>query len=306
MAIAQGVGLIICTRNRAARIASLLAEVRAQSSLPEFTIVVDSSDDLETLLSTENTGIEQLTYIRTSAGLPHQRNVGVAFAMQNFAQTNVIAFLDDDVALPIDYFEKVHRNFQTHHEAACIAGYDLNLNISKPSILEKALSLRANGDYGRLLPSGIAVPVNKFAGIIETDWAPGHSLNVAAWALQQVKFDSNIRMYGEDVEFLLRLARVGKIYISSDLGVYHNPEKSGRDGLAAAEAYNAGFRWWLTKKYPQRFSKPIVLFSSFALMAGYIVKSLVRRDRNSLWRALGLVTFFVRLALRQRVTQTVH
>jgi len=300
------IGIVICTRNRAIRVSELLENLRNLPKNVVEVVVVDSSTTADTFELINRQHSEKITYISSTPGLPHQRNLGVNHLLNRALPVEIVAFLDDDVSLPAGYFIEIGDQFAGHPDAACIGGFDLNLNVKPATAIETLLCLRGKRDFGRLLPSGIAVPIRDTFGTALTDWAPGHNLNVAAWALRKVVFNEKIRMYGEDVEFLLRLAQVGPIYASSSLGVHHNAESSGRDRLGEAESYNAGFRWWLAETYPSRFSKPRVVFSSLALMTGYALKGIMLRDRDAIHRSLGLVKFFVRLFAGRQVTQTTH
>jgi GT2 family glycosyltransferase len=296
--------LIVCTRNRYERAQNLVLNILEIPDGPEQIIVVDSSTIFRGFSLPRN-AFDRVIHIKSEPGLPFQRNLGIELA-KRIGDPEILAFLDDDVSVPHDYFQNVRSEFQIRPDAACIAGFDSNLHLRDAHLFEKMVFLRGVNDQGKLLASGIAVPVTQINGLLQTDWAPGHSLNVALWALSEVRFNARIRMYGEDVEFLIRLSKQGPIYTSSKLGIQHNPEPSGRDAAAPAEMFNAGFRWWLAAEYPEKFSRMKVLVSSGALMFGYLIKAIAGADALALARAKGLKQFFCNLIKGEMVTQTEH
>ena len=281
----------------------LLENVKAEEASLHAVVVVDSSEDRQTEILCQEIGMPQLKYIKSEPGLPRQRNAGIGHMLGSHEGEFIISFLDDDVRVPSGYFESVRHQFEAIPESVCIAGFDLNLTEPASSLIHRLFFLREKNDQGKVLKSGIAIPVYHPTRLVECDWAPGHSLNIRASALRKVQFNSSIRMYGEDVEFLLRLGQVGKIHVGPPFGVWHNQEPGGREGAAAAEGYNAGFRYSLATVYPKRFSKYRVLVSTACLMVGYFLKGLVNQDKVSSQRAKGLFLFFYRLALRKSITQ---
>lgn len=302
--INSNVSLIICTRNRPSRVQRLLASVASQRPALVDLVLVDSSDTGETFDLAQALEIPSFTYLRSSPGLPRQRNVGIRWLQENSRKTEIYAFLDDDVEIGSDYFAKVGEAFSNHRFAMFVSGFDKNLMEPRNSIWSRFFGLRAKEDQGRVLKSGIAIPTYSPKGLVSVDWAPGHSLNMRASILEKFLFNERIRMYGEDVDFCMRVNGVEKIYISSDLGVRHIQESSGREGIAAAEAFNAGFRYQLAIDYPDRVQKGWVLFSSFVLSIGYLLTGLIRLDGVRVQKFLGLSKFFARLLAGKPVVQS--
>lgn len=297
--------VVICTRNRPSRMAALMRNLDSLMPKPDFIVVVDSSDSNETEITVLHSPIKDVHYLKSTPGLPHQRNVGINYLRSLLKNsTATVSFLDDDIELPLNYFESVRNRFYEFPEAACIAGYDSNLKIRESKALERLFFLRSKDDSGKVLRSGIAIPVTTPTEVTFCQWAPGHTLNVPLSKLLDIEFNEGIRMYGEDVDFLWRLSARGVIITAPELGVVHHQEPSGRDKLPDIEAFNAGARWKLCSLDPGYFRKYQVLVSTFALMAYRLAKGLGTLDVASLSRAKGLWLFFFRLALGFRVTQT--
>ena len=298
------ISLIVCTRNRPNRIRALLTSIAGQIDELNHVVIVDSSTDHATEQLVHDFGGQNLVYCRSKAGLPYQRNVGIDFICHGADVPTVIAFLDDDITVPVDYFKNVALEFGANPNALAICGFDTNLKPPRSSWGRRLFGLREDDDFGRVLNSGIAIPVYEIEKLTRVDWAPGHSLNVRADVFNKIKFDPSIRMYGEDVDFCLRLGQLGPIYISPLLGVSHNPEPSGRDGTSAAEAFNAGFRYSLATTHPGKVSKAMVLVSSVALCLGYFAQGLLRWKTVDLLRSRGLALFLLRVVTGKPVVQS--
>lgn len=103
--------LVIATYERAEELRTTLASVAAQTRLPAEVIVVDSSKDEQTLavVQTAPIPVRYERAKRPSAAV--QRNQGAALLT-----TPLVAFLDDDVYVPPDSFEKICRAFEADGE----------------------------------------------------------------------------------------------------------------------------------------------------------------------------------------------
>lgn len=298
------VSLIVCTRNRPRRIAALLENVVAQRRHLLDIVVVDSSTDDETSKVVAQFSQLGVAYIRSKPGLPRQRNEGIAHLRLHSAKSEIYSFLDDDVVIPDGYFENVWNEFKSLPEAASISGFDLSLTEPRQTIFHRMFGFRARNDNGRILKSGVAIPVYNPIGNVLVDWAPGHSLNVRKSTFEIATFDSSIRMYGEDVDFCLKASQAGELFIAESLGVWHRPESLGRDSALDSEAYNAGFRYELSKLWPGKVSTGWVLWSTLTLAVSYCIIGVVKMDGLRIRKSLGLGKFFCRLFLRKQVTQS--
>lgn len=293
--------LIICTRNRPERLERLLFDLKPQTPELIEVIVVDSSTNELSEHVCRVSGISNLHYIHTGPGLPHQRNVGVTRALKR--NPGFISFLDDDIQVGKDYFEKVSRAFSSAPGAIGVGGYDKLLDLRPGTWYEKLFLLRANNDYGRILKSGVAVPPKPQSAVEQVDWFAGHSMNFRSEVFESLSFNERIRMYGEDVDFQLLARARGKLVVSRECGVYHNQEAAGRDTVKDAEALNAGFRWSLTSAAPGKVTRAAVIWSCFGLMLGYGIIGAIRPEAQMIQKAKGLALFFFRLLLRRPVTQ---
>src|SRR5215213_1594685 len=102
--ISPRTSLIICSRNRPQMLSDTVASILRGNSLPTELVIIDQSD-------TRNTALEhmpaapgcEMRYLWThSVGLGRARNAGIAAA-----RYEVLAFIDDDMWVPADWYEKL-------------------------------------------------------------------------------------------------------------------------------------------------------------------------------------------------------
>ena len=302
--------LVVCTLNRPTFLARLLHQIETQSFIPALVVVVDSSlnDESEQLVSQISASFPTcLVYIKSLSGLPHQRNVGIRYtlASEKHAMIQILSFLDDDVIIPNNYFRKVVDIFSEVPEAICVGGY-----VPKSSITNNASFARRSLQLGSLnsgvvLKSGIAIPCNPSSRISICDWVPGGMQNISKIVFKHELFDGRVRMYGEDLEFQLRIRKYGLILCSIDLPILHLEASISKEDLRSAYAYTDGFRWTLAIRCVGGVQKSAVLFSTFALTIGELILWILHRNDSNKLSFLGHVDFIKRLILKRQVQQLV-
>lgn len=250
----MNLALIICTLKRPKALLRLLHSVEKQTQYPAQIVVVDASEDLQTQVVCAENHFENLTYFQVSEedrGLTKQRNFGVSKTAENI---DIIAFLDDDIVLQPDYFEKILEVYSRFPNALGVGGYISNEVIwekgSAPTadffqydgyyrkdgsrfLLRKKLGLAPDRppahlpdfSHGRsvsfLPPSGKVYEVEQFMG------------GVASYrksVFDTIQFSIYFEGYGlyEDADFTLRLSKLGKLYVHTGAQVAHHHDTSGR------------------------------------------------------------------------------
>lgn len=296
--------VVICTRNRPARLRGVVSDVVSQTLPPDWLIIVDSSDQPDSLDYLHQSITTQVRYVRSTPGLPHQRNVAITYLMGNPSDSpRIVLFLDDDLSVPSDYCQNLLDLFQANTKHIGIGGFDLNLRIRASTFLERVVHLRGKNDSGAILKSAVAVPPTPKNYLEPVDWFPGHSMAFREEIFKVELFNENIRMYGEDVDFLLRASKHGRLATSSALGVFHKPEQTGREDTKVSEAFNHGFRLSIARTYPERFSAALVLLSTVCLLCYYVVTAALRLDSLAWARARGILTFLARYVSGREVIQ---
>ncbi|HEA29125.1 MAG TPA: glycosyltransferase family 2 protein [Leeuwenhoekiella sp.] len=250
----MNLALIICTYKRPEAILQLLKSVEKQTSYPEQILVVDASEDELTQAVCRENKFRNLDYFhvsKTDKGLTKQRNFGVS-KIDKYIE--IIAFMDDDIVLAADYFEKILHTYVRFPAALGVGGYIKNGVPWKSGhapnadffeydgyyrkdgsrfLLRKKIGLAPDRppaylpefSHGRsvsfLPPSGKVYEVEQFMG------------GVASYrktVFDQIHFSTYFEGYGlyEDADFTLRLSQMGKLYVHTGAQVEHHHDASGR------------------------------------------------------------------------------
>lgn len=250
----MNLALIICTLKRPEALLQLLHSVAKQTCYPAQIVVVDASEDLRTQVVCTENKFKNLTYFQVSEehrGLTKQRNFGVSKIDENI---EIIAFLDDDIELETDYFEKIIEVYALFPEALGVGGY-----IAKEVVWTKGHS--PNADFfeydGYYRKDGSRFLLRKKLGLAPDrppahlpDFSHGRSVSflppsgkvyeveqfmggVASYrksVFYQIHFSTYFEGYGlyEDADFTLRLSNIGKLYVHTGARVAHHHDASGR------------------------------------------------------------------------------
>jgi glycosyltransferase involved in cell wall biosynthesis len=198
----QQAALIVCTKDRPEILRTQLSFLsRKPLGAPRHLIVVDSSSGSATQSvvrsAADSCSDISIHYIRSADGLPHQRNIGIDFLMENPALRDIrwVHFMDDDI-LPIgDYFANAWMLLMDNPEASCIGGYDVNLPAYKPNTIAVALGIMPSNS-GYLTRFGFTVVPHPSSKLSRCDWAPGGMQNFnrtsTVLSLSQTCFRSTI------------------------------------------------------------------------------------------------------------------
>jgi GT2 family glycosyltransferase len=249
--------LIICTYQRPEALLKLLKSVQLQSLYPYQILVIDGSLDTSTGEALKPKEFQNLTYFKVDEqerGLTKQRNFGI----QKVAETSeIVCFLDDDIVLTTEYFQKLIGTYSQNPDALGVGGYILDevqwkrnsvkksvqydefeldgyiRKLGSRNVLRKELGLLSdqppgfmpefsNGlSVGFLPPSGKTYPVEFFMG------------GVASYRkelFEKLNFSTYFEGYGlyEDMDFCLRAAKIGQLYVNTVAQLYHYHEEAGR------------------------------------------------------------------------------
>jgi GT2 family glycosyltransferase len=222
--------IVIATYERADALRDALASVREQSRQPEKVVVVDASAGRESEPVTTASGLPAvyLRAERTSAAI--QRNQGF-----REVTTPLVAFMDDDVVLAPDVFEKLCDVFQSKPETGGVSARMNGAEHPAPSpALRRYYRLQAGFDdetYGaRLFGAAInCFPcyTRQMALLIPADW-----LNLGCVMFRSDAFGRELfpefegYSFGEDVHLSARIARKYPLYFHSAARYNHFPSMS--------------------------------------------------------------------------------
>ena len=285
--------LIICTYKRPQALLQLLESVYDQSQIPAEVLIIDASPDNYTQSALKSEAYPRLRYFLVEEehrGLTRQRNYGISKVA---ADTEVICFLDDDIILTSGYFENLIDTYIKKPDALGVGGYILEevkwvkdgqasfdefemegfkRKLGSRNLLRKKLGLLSDKPPGVMPefsnglsisffpPTGKTYPVEFFMG------------GVASYkreVFDKLKFSSFFEGYGlyEDMDFCLRISRLGKLYVNTAAQLYHHHEEAGRPNrfqYGKMVIRNGWYVWRL--KYPSPGLKARVKWHAIALL----------------------------------------
>lgn len=281
--------VVLCTRNRPADVARFLDSWREQRPRPPL-LVVDSSDGDETGQLVSLFALlhdVDARHLRAERGLTRQRMVGV-HALR--PETEVVHFVDDDVALEAGYFAAVESQLKEPGILGA-GGLITNLEPHNPWWLRRLFLLDSKRP-AVVLPSGINVLTFSAEDPVEAQWLSGCAMSYRREILEMLTFDTRMEGYslGEDVDFSFRVHELGRLVVTPEARLAHlcSPvERHARHALARMEAVH---RHDWVREMRGRGVWPIAFW--WSLLGAILInggKGLLRAQRDPLRRALALI-----------------
>ena len=285
----QGFAVVIPTRNRPALLADLIRNIESASLKPRIVIIVDSSADslFKEIYSNVLTISTRRTLIQSAA---QQRNIGIDMVLERAKKLNVnfISFLDDDVRIPINYFDELLRIFNSNSNVVGVSGYarSEDLPIQRRNFIKDFLGI--TGTPGTLTHAGVNISPFGINSCHEVEWLIG----CASWRIEGIyslRFEEDFFGHSlyEDVIFSCRARKNGKLLFTPKLELFHFLE-SHNEGRVKSH-----YREWVTNRYRIfAYSIPNVSRTKFwVLILFSVLDALIRagssyRQRQ---RFLGLV-----------------
>lgn len=277
--------LIVCTYMRPKPLLQLLNSVKEQTLYPNEILIIDGSvnDFTEEILASNK--YDNLSYYKVdenNRGLTKQRNYGINLLND---ETRIVCFLDDDIVLKPNYFERLLETYEKYPKALAAGGYIVNevnweesdnqnsrgkfyfdgwmrneplrfkvRNIVglQPNTPPGFLPNFAHGrSIGFLPPSGRTYQVEQLMGGVS-------SYKKEVFSLQE--FSPFFEGYGlyEDADFTLRLAKKGKLYVNTEAQLYHYHAEGGRPNkftYGKMIIRNGWYVWRIKTKQPSLKSR---------------------------------------------------
>lgn len=235
----------------------LLNSIAGQTYIPDEILIVDGSTNSETLeLLNDKFYDFSLKYYAVPPehrGLTRQRNYGIDRVS---SETDVVAFLDDDLVLEPDYFENIIQTFQIYPSAVGVGGIDLKENAYKRIELGKKYdNFHHYHIDGWVKKEPLRYKARKLFGLmsdLQPDLIPDFSHGrsgfppngkiyqvehfmggIAAYKKElfsKITFSSYFEGYGlyEDFDFCVRALPYGNLYVNTRAQVWHYHEPAGR------------------------------------------------------------------------------
>ena len=190
------ISVVICSYNRPAVLDDTVLSVLRQTQLPEEILIVTPSRDDVLARTLER---DRVRLVLSARGLTIQRNTALA----SLKETDLIAFLDDDMELTTSYLESMNELFEM-----------------QPDIIVASGRLLADGGRGaavsRLDAQTLCQSVESRKGSVTVatkplDYGYGCNMMVRAAAALQNRFDEKLSLYAwlEDSDFSFHCTRRG-------------------------------------------------------------------------------------------------
>lgn len=238
--------VVIATMERPGRLRDTLESVAAQTRLPESVVVVDASDDEESLaVCREFEGRLSIDYQRArEKSAARQRNQGC-----EGIDPPLIAFIDDDVVLEPDVFGKLAAVFERRPDTGAVAARMRGFGHSRPrGLLRMYYRLQAGYSHptwgGRIFGAAInCLPCYDEDKVVDADliagnWAPSTVLMTSLQAFDEAGGFPNFTGYSfmEDAWLTAVIAKSRKVWFHTTAMYDHYPSISSakRDRAALA------------------------------------------------------------------------
>lgn len=250
--------ILVATMNRPNAVANLLDSIEKQAFLPQEFILIDQSKDertqkiCEAYLRRISSRGQRFKYVRQDVPcLVRARNRCI-----DESTGDILCFVDDDVILNRDYFERVAFYFQD----SAIGGVTGNVRVEKPlkgfkwevrKFIKRMFLL--NSFDGRLTPSTFGYPIyeREISEVMEVELFAGYSMNYRRELVLRNRPDEWFRGYGyrEDVDLSYRISRDAKLIIVPDAKFIHDVSMINRLETGALKKMQAGNHLYLFKKF---------------------------------------------------------
>ncbi len=319
--------LIICTYSRAKSLKRLLESVQNQILYPDEILIVDGSGDSETETMLSENYYERLTYFQVdeeNRGLTKQRNFGISKLSDD---SEILCFLDDDIVLQSDYFDKLISTFIQYPDAKGVGGAIINADVWKNksedkriefanyyykdwvrklgsrNVLRKRLGLLSKELPG-IMPSfshGFTIGFYPPTGEIhKVEYFMGGVSAYRKELFDKIKFSDYFEGYGlyEDMDFCLRASKTGQLYLNTGAQVCHLHEESGRpdDFKYGKMVVENGWVVWKLKN-PSPNIQSIVKWNLITLLLATIrlKNALLDNEKGAFKDALGRFIAWIKL-----------
>ncbi len=294
------ISLVICTYMRPDSVTNLLQSVNSQLKKPDEVIIVDGSTNTETRDALQNFNFSfPFSYFLVDKEvrvLTKQRNFGVSKVS---GDSEIVAFLDDDVILHPKYFQEIARSFSEHPDAIGVGGLDVRENGYFKLVEGQKLSKYSHYTFdGYATPEPLRFKVRRFFGLIsdlppdiippfshgrsghppsgktyEVEHLIGLSMAYKRSVFDHIRFSPYFEGYGlyEDFDFSLRSMAFGKLYLNTKATLEHFHAPAGRPNFfkyGQMVVTNGWYVWRL--RFPKSKLKDTIKWHLTCLLLAHI------------------------------------
>jgi GT2 family glycosyltransferase len=291
--------LIICSRDRLNLLKARLLEIKSVSHkfLQEILIIANfgNSQDFKELQDFVSVAVNDSRFrvLHTNKGLPSARNIGLS----SLKPTGVVHFLDDDVSVSNDYFQKIFEFLQSNQSivGGGPAHRSSHLRVSSRSRMPKVRKiLGLESPIGFLTPSmANSWTFEDLSEFVPCNWISGAAMFYKYEIIKDQRFNENLEQgplggygLGEDLDFSFRLSKFGSLAIVPGISIVHSYEPNSSSNLQALFLARGSLCAYFKYSHPDYF-KTSKIFSRFTVLNIYDI-----RNGN-----LSLLKFFIQFYL---------
>ena len=265
--------IILPTLNRAALVRNFLTYVEKQTVLPGEVIVVDQSDDRATrdvFEAWNPPGIVKKYIHREIKSLILARHAG----LDECGETDLVAFLDDDITLNPRFCEEIIRVFRGDRDGVYAGGMGTVHGWAYHPRPFQSFFLMPHEGNGRFLSIGAQTFPHWKKEFCETEFLSGGCTFWRRKIIQRYRFDERLSGYGcgDDVDVSCRIARDYKLFFQPKAVCYQIANPPGKD---SGRAYR---RAWVQNMYylaqKNKFFMPAYAWS----VLGHLLRDLACLD----------------------------
>ena len=238
--LVRGCTIAICTFKRADSVERFMDSLVSHDRKPDLLLLVDASPDDETERFVDQyQKLDQLArqvYYYRVEGIYKTLTCSRNFALRKVT-TDLVVFFDDDIELLPHCMEEMESTHRQHGDEVMGVGALIENERKSPSKLwrvRRALGMVSNLKPGSYSRSGISVPWNFLSldstELAEGDWLRGCTMMWRTSAARDTLFNEAFggHSQSEDLDFSLRAATRGRLYVNPKARVLHFPNTSGR------------------------------------------------------------------------------
>jgi glycosyltransferase involved in cell wall biosynthesis len=291
------ISAIIPTMNRPADLKSALDSLMRQTVLPFEIVVVDQSTNnqskivvAETKQAHESKPVRFKYVVQEEKSLVKARNRGL-----DESEGDLLSFLDDDIVLFDDYYEKIVPHFEKDASLGALAGNTVvKMKLGGFKWFLRRMVMRiflVNFFDGRMTPSGFGYPIyeREIDRKTEVEFLPGCNMNYRRSAIGSERFDEWFTGYSfrEDVDYSYRVARRSKAVMIPEARLFHNYSVSNRMDFEALKKMEARNYHHVFAKHKGRSLFARILFAYS--MLGLVLLDLL--EFLTSWKAVKFLKF---------------
>ena len=284
---------IVCTKDRPEALSRTVSSIHrhGQETL-RLLMVVDASDPQT--VDQNKVRLSQVSDPKTVhvsySGLPssaRQRNLGIDRLPSDM---DLVFFLDDDVTVQPEYFDRIIDLFRQNPDVQGIGGFDVTHDSLPPYSIRRLLRYLFLLDHprpGRILPSGNASPPQRTTSEhpVPVDWLPGFSMTLRRDVLETERFSPALDRYSyyEDCDLTVRVRKHGPLLSHPNARLAHRRSpKSRHDARDFQHSLLAHLYWFMEKNVEHPLKKPAFWWSTLGRLLAVLFST-----KSQKWKALS-------------------